>query len=508
MADSVRCTGPLAVHMDALHDWLGRSGCSPGRSVRCEHAFARFSSWMARRHFELADLDGDLIDEYVGQEQERTGSRTPAAFQYLPIARRYLVAAGVMRAAVLVSRRRDGVPRLLVGPLASMIPEMVTWLRLQGYAPGTVKAVAETAARLSAWMHASALAAEDVSHELLERFVVGQTTGPVRHPSSAHRVVTVRKYLTACGVLGEITAAPAQPATPVTTELDAWGGWLRVERGIGATAVADQQRWAEPFLTGLLTADGRIDWAQVDCAGVNRHVAARGSGYSLASRRHLVTAIKSLLRWAFATARTAYPMSGGVLRAPSSRTGLPRGLRPPQVQAITAAADSATATGARDLAVVMMFSRLGLRASEVAGLTLDDIDWAGGRLSVVGKSARKLTLPLPVDVGAALVDYLRVRHACGTDRAVFLRARPPWVRLSRQGISGIVARLAARAGLGTIHAHRLRHTVATQVLAAGGSLVEARELLGHSHTDVTINYARTDLASLRVLTLPWGRLPS
>ncbi len=319
-------------------------------------------------------------------------------------------------------------------------------------------------------MHASALTAGDVSHELLERFVVAQTTGRVRHPSSAHRIVTVRKYLTACGALGEI-AVPGQPVTPVTAELDAWGGWLRAERGIGATTVADQQRWAGPFLTGLLSTDGRIDWTRASCAGVNSYVAARGRGYSLASRRHLVTAVKSLLRrWAFATGRTAYPMSGGVLRAPSSRTGLPRGLRPAHIQAITAAAGSATVMGARDLAVVMMFSRLGLRASELAGLTLDDIDWAGGRLSVVGKSARRLTLPLPADAGAALADYLWVRPARGTDRAVFLRARPPWVRLRRQGTSGIVARLAARAGLGTIHAHRLRHTVAgsSQGRGAGG----------------------------------------
>jgi site-specific recombinase XerC len=142
----------------------------------------------------------------------------------------------------------------------------------------------------------------------------------------------------------------ARPVTPVTAELDAWGGWLRAERGIGAATVADQRRWAGPFLTGLLTADGRIDWTQASCAGVNSYVAARGSGYSLASRRHLVTAVRSLLRWAFATARTAYPISGGVLRAPSCRTGLPRRLRPPQVQAIIAAAGSATATGARDLA--------------------------------------------------------------------------------------------------------------------------------------------------------------
>ena len=506
MAGSVRCTGPLAVHTDALHDWLRLGGCSPARSVRCEHAFARFSSWMARRHLELADLHADLINEYVAQEQERTGSRTPAAFQYLPIARRYLVAAGVMSPAAPASRSRGGVPRLLAGPLASMIPAMVTWLGLQGYAPGTVKSVAETAARLSAWMYASALTAEDVSHELLERFVAAQATGPVRHPSSARRIVTVRKYLAACGALGEMTP-PLQPVTPVTAELDAWCNWLRAERGIGMSSVADQRRWAGPFLTGLTTADGRIDWAQVSCDGANQYVAARGSGYSLSSRRHLVTAVRSLLRWAFATGRIAYPISGGVLRPPPRRPGLPRGLRPSQVQAIISAADSATVTGVRDLAVVMMFSRLGLRAGEVAGLTLDDIDWAGGRLSVVGKPSRRLTLPLPSDVGAALVDYLQVRPVT-TDRAVFVRVRPPWAGLSRQGVSGIVARLAARAGLGTIHAHRLRHTVATGVVAAGGSLIEARELLGHSRTDVTISYARTDLDSLRVLTLPWGRMPS
>jgi len=504
-AGSVRCTGPLAVHMDALHDWLRRSGCSAARSVRCEHAFARFSWWMADRGVGLADLDGHVIEQYIGGEQERIGSRTPAAFQYLPIARRYLTEAGVLAPAGPVIRSRGGVPRLLAGPLTGVVYELVTWMKLQGYAAGTVMSVAETVARLSAWMGTAALTAGDVSDELLERFVTAQASGPVRHPSSAHRIVTVRKYLIACGMLSE-TAAPRLPATPLGIELDAWGGWL-TERGIRASTVADQQRWAGPFLTGLVTADGRIDWAQASCDEANRYVAARGPGYSLSSRRHLVTAVRSLLRWAFATGRIDCPVSAGVLRPPPRRPGLPRGLRPGQIQAITAAADTSAVAGVRDLAVVMMFSRLGLRAGEVAGLMLDDVDWAGGRLSVVGKPARRLTLPLPADVGAALVDYLRIRPA-SADRAVFLRARPPLTRLTRQGISDIVARLAARAGLGTIHAHRLRHTVATRVVAAGGSLDEARELLGHSHADVTINYARTDLDSLRVLALPWGRMPS
>ena len=504
-AGSVRTPGPLAVHMDALHDWLGRTGCSAERSVRCEYAFARLSGWMADRHLQLADLDGDAIGEYIRCEQERIGSTTPSAFQYLPIARRYLAEVGVLAPAPPVVRSRGGVPRLLIGPLTGVIYDLVSWMKVQGYAAGTVMSVAETAARLSAWMGKAALTAGDVSHEVLERFVAAEAAGPVRHPSSARRIVAVRKYLIACGLLGQ-PAVPTLQGTPVTAELDAWGGWL-TGRGIGVSTVADQRRWAGPFLTGLADGDGQVGWAQASCDEANRYVAARGPGYSLSSRRHLVTAVRSLLRWAFATGRIDCPVSAGVLRPPPRRPGLPRGLTPAQVQAITAAADTTTAVGVRDLAVVMMFSRLGLRAGEVAGLMLDDIDWAAGRLSVVGKPARWLMLPLPADVGEALVDYLKVRPA-STDRAVFLRARPPLTRLTRQGISDIVARLAARAGLGIIHAHRLRHTVATQVVAAGGSLTEARELLGHSRADVTVNYARTDLDSLRTLMLPWGRMPS
>lgn len=90
---------------------------------------------------------------------------------------------------------------------------------------------------------------------------------------------------------------------------------------------------------------------------------------------------------------------------------------------------------------------------------------------------------------------------------MFTRLRPPLVGLSNKGVSGVVAHLAAVAGLGTVHAHALRHTAATAVLAAGGSLIEARELLGHARTDTTMLYARTDLAALRVLVPSWAKVP-
>jgi site-specific recombinase XerC len=213
------------------------------------------------------------------------------------------------------------------------------------------------------------------------------------------------------------------------------------------------------------------------------------------------------MRWALAAGRVERDLTGGILRARASRVTLPRGLSVPQVEALLAACDAGTVSAVRDRAVITVLWRLGLRAGETAGLLLDDVGWAAGRLSVVGKNQRRLTLPLPVDVGEALVAWLHVRPAAAVDRALFVRLRSPIRRLSSAGISDIVKHRAEAAGLGVVHAHRLRHSAAMNVIATGGSLVEAQELLGHRSVSSTRAYARTDLASLQTLTVEFGQVP-
>jgi integrase len=176
-----------------------------------------------------------------------------------------------------------------------------------------------------------------------------------------------------------------------------------------------------------------------------------------------------------------------------------------QVVALLGVCDAATALGARDRALVMILVRLGLRAGEAARLRLDDIDWASGHLRVTGKG-REHSLPLPVDVGQALEAWLRLRPPA-LDRAVFVRLRAPRKMITTSGISGVIARLSDLAGIDRIYAHRLRHTAAMDVLAAGGSLNEAKELLGHAYTVTTMGYAKVDLASLRELVVPFGQVP-
>lgn len=497
---------PMQRWAEPLDAWLEASEISPGRSRRAVLAFGRFSVWLLGRGLGAGDVDEDLIDEYIALERDRSGSRVPAAAQYLPLVKRFLAAQGVFALRPPASRSRGGVPRLHGGPLGELVVELVSWMRAEGYSEGTIQPVAGTAARLGCWMGRHRLGVADLDETVLSRFLVSQSRGPHRHPSSRHRMVTVRKYLATVGLLPPPVAGEEVAATPAQRFVDQWAEYMRVKGDLSAGWVSEIRGWVEGFVVGLATGPGgELSWEGVDVMAVNEYVTRRGQGYSLSSRRHLVSAMRGLMDWAFLTGRIERQLSAGVLRPATGVSVVPRVLRPDHVRALIAAADPGTAVGRRDRAIAVTISRLGLRAGEVAGLKLEDINWHSATITVRGKGGRVLTLPIPSDVGQVIVDYLRDgRPPRARDRAVFIRSRPPLVRLDPAGVSTVIAHLASRAGLGTVHAHVLRHTAATAVLAAGGSLLEARELLGHARTETTMVYARADLAALRGLAPAWG----
>jgi site-specific recombinase XerD len=160
--------------------------------------------------------------------------------------------------------------------------------------------------------------------------------------------------------------------------------------------------------------------------------------------------------------------------------------------------------GQRDYAMLVLLARLGLRPGEVASLRLDDIDWRAGELSIMGKGHRIERLPLPVDVGQAVAEYLRdSRPATAEGRTVFVRYRAPHRPLSVTGVTDTVNRAAQRAGLGCIRAHRLRHSAATALVQAGAGLAEVGQVLRHRSLLSTSIYAKVDTEGLRELARPW-----
>jgi integrase/recombinase XerD len=320
---------------------------------------------------------------------------------------------------------------------------------------------------------------------------------------TARALAPLLGYLRGLGVAP--AASPRGAVGPVEVLLADYCDYLAVERGLTADTIEGYVLWVRPFLDGRLRAGDELDLGGLSAADVLAFVVEQCPGRSRGAAKMTVTALRSLLGFLHLRGLVVEPLGDAVPSTASWRlSGLPRALEPEQLDVLLASCDRGTATGRRDFAVLVMLARLGLRAGEVAALGLDDVDWRAGELRIVGKGRRAERLPLPADVGEAIVAYLRDgRPPTALDRSLIVRVRAPHRGLTGGGITQIVFAAAARAGLGAIHAHRLRHTAATQMLRAGASLEEVGQVLRHRQLLTTAIYAKVDRDALRQLARPW-----
>jgi len=198
-------------------------------------------------------------------------------------------------------------------------------------------------------------------------------------------------------------------------------------------------------------------------------------------------------------------MDAVLLSAPAwhDRTPLRSVVTAEEVAALMQSCDPTTVEGSRDLAILLHLARLGLRAGEVAGLALEDMDWRQGIVHVRGKGRRHDDLPLPVDVGAAIAVYCQQHRGASDHRQIFLHVRAPHTALTAGGISSIVSQACLRAGLASFRAHRLRHQAASAMRQAGVPLWEIGKVLRHRHVLTTAHYAKPTVAETRVVARPW-----
>jgi integrase/recombinase XerD len=387
-------------------------------------------------------------------------------------------------------------------PLEAYVDGFRDELHRLGYTPLTAAGHVRLMAHLSRWLAreglpASALTASTVEAYFAQRRAAGYVNE--RTPRALAPLVT---YLQGLGVVAQ--DPPAAPSGPVEVVLARFRDYLLIERGLAATTAVLNVRLVRPFLADRVRADGQLDLAGLQAGEVAAFVLTQSRRWPRSAKR-IVTAVRSLLRFAHVTGLIDQPLAAGVPSpAGWTLTSLPKGLDPAQVTALLAGCDRNTATGRRDFAILTVLVRFGLRAGEVATLTFADIDWRHGELVVRGKGHREDRLPLPTDVGQAIVDYLQhARPATAQGRTVFVRAQAPYRALTSHGVITVVGIASRRAGLGPIAAHRLRHTAATSMLHAGGSLAEIGQVLRHRRMLTTALYAKVDIPRLRVLARPW-----
>jgi integrase/recombinase XerD len=372
----------------------------------------------------------------------------------------------------------------------------------QGYPPSTVHRKKRLFADLSDWLQAQELTAADLSFRLADRFLRDRrSAGLARHKTH----MTLRPIL---DYLHRLKLAPPLEAPvlegPASVILDRYRRFLTMERSLIATTAERYIDRLRPFLDSRNSADA-LELGNLRPADIISFVVARCPRQNSGTAKLTVTALRSFLGFLHLEGITERSLVCAVPSVARRRlVGLPKGLEPDQVQRLLASCHANTPVGCRDLAILTLLVRLGLRRGEVAKLMLDDIDWRAGTIVVRGKGNCIERIPLPQDVGLRLVEYLeQARPVNALGRAVFVRCVAPHHHLTPTRVSTIVADAARRANLGRVHAHRLRHTAAIQLIRTGASLPEIGQLLRHLRTGTTAIYAKVDRNGLRKIARPW-----
>ena len=389
----------------------------------------------------------------------------------------------------------------VTGPLATYSDRFRLELARQGFTPHSASCQLQLMAHASRWLAGNGLGAGDLTPARVKEFLDARRAEGYTLWLSPKAMVPMLGYLRGIGVVA--TPVPAGPSTPAEKLMEAYRTYLVQERGLAVSTVAGYLHVARLFLSTRPAEEG-LGLERLSASDVTTFVLAECTMRTVGSAKYIVCGLRSLLRYLYVGGHIEHELTAAVPRVAGWRlAGLPKAISAHDVARLLGSCDRRSTFGRRDFAVLSVFARLGLRSGEVAALELADIDWRAGEIVIRGKGRRQERLPLPVDVGEAIAGWLRRGRPRCESTKVFTRVRAPHRGLSAGGASAIVMAASVRAGLPAMHAHRLRHTAATEMLRGGASLAEVGQVLRHASVLTTAIYAKVDRSGLRSLALPW-----
>jgi site-specific recombinase XerD len=378
-------------------------------------------------------------------------------------------------------------------------------LKRDGYSSYTAVRYLRAAAHLGHFVHDEGRTLADIDlwtfGEHLRTCRCSRSTGGRRNHHTSFGAKHFRDFLRKIGVCQSDCATPevqrAEPELAVSFKQ-----WLRKHRGAADPTIRLYARDAASLMQAL--GDDASRW---DATGVRKYFMERSDQVRSGSFEKLITSSRAFLRYLAIEGKCQADLDKAVPAYASWRLAeMPRYLTAEQVNGLIDACDGVSPERRRDRAILLLLARLGLRAGDVAQLRLADIEWEIGSLRVCGKSRHEVRLPLPQEVGDAIIAYLECRpSACQSDH-VFLRNIAPYRPfLNGGGVSSLVKHLMKRAGVVTPvkGSHALRHTAATEMLRHGVPLEKIALVLRHRSVDTTAYYAKADIIELKRIAQPW-----
>ncbi|WP_431710607.1 tyrosine-type recombinase/integrase [Glutamicibacter uratoxydans] len=386
----------------------------------------------------------------------------------------------------------------VAGSLEPYVHQFETELNRLNYTYFSAAAQMRLMAHLSRWLWNRNLLAGDLRRELIEEFCKERRSAytSLLTPQALRPLLNL---LAGLGVITEDAMVPDHDPDPPV--LERFETYLRTERRLREISIQAQtsrirrflQRYTPPAGLKALGA-AEVVQASLDEGKSRQPVSVKKFGYVL----------RSFLRYCFTAGELDSDLTGATLivRLPVPSL-LPRGVEAEQIRSLLGACDQNTLAGKRDFALLLLLARLGLRAGEVAGLRLADIDWRHGEILVRGKGSKPELLPMSTEIGEALVNYLQHRPAGIHLPEVFCTLKAPYRILSSPAVWAVVVRGCKKANVEPFGPHKLRHSLAESMVNAQVPLDAISQVLRHENPVTTVNYARVDLPRLRALCQAW-----
>lgn len=394
--------------------------------------------------------------------------------------------------------------RAHLGPLGRYVDSFAEWLSQQGYAAYTLKYRIRLTGALSRFMHQQGLAESELDEKTTVAFLQCRGIDRRIHRNDVPTLRCLMEHLRQSGVI--LPAAPVIDESEMSSITGDFAEYLTRERRLSKVTLTNYIPTVRLLLEDCFGA-GPARLEEITPSDISRFVLRHTPAFSRARAKLTATALRSFFRFLRLRGDITVDLAAAVPTVANWRLAtLPKWIPPDEVEQLMESCDQRTAAGRRNFVILLLLARLGLRSAEVVALTLDDIDWEAGEISIRGKSRRSDRLPLPHDVGEALATYLRYgRPRCST-RQVFIRMKAPYRGfLGSAAVYSLVKRAFDRAGLAPVQKgpHLLRHSLATTMLRNGASLGEIGEILRHRELATTQIYAKVDLGSLRTIAQAW-----
>jgi site-specific recombinase XerD len=403
--------------------------------------------------------------------------------------------------------RPSVIARLRGGPLGPYLDDLATFLHHEGYAPSHIQRSLRAAEQFARWLHEHRTPISALDDAVLQRYVAGLRRDRSGHlPKAAQGLGHLLRCLQRHGVVRPPYVV--LPTSPGEQWLAAYDAHLAQVAGLSLSTRQGYERLVCRFMTACFDAEVP-DWPSVTAAMITTFVTHEATRRQGAGRKLPSVAVRSFLRFLVFRGVLRAGLEAAALAPPQWRhAALPPRLTPEDVERVLAVYHDDTASSRRNRAMLLLLARLGLRTQDVISRGLDDIDWADGRLDLQpGKTHRARSLPLPQDVGQALVVYWQGGRPLSAYRQVFLRGRPPFHPLTKSAVWWIVRQAFTHAGMvvppGSA-SHLFRHTVASQMVNLGARFTDVADVLGHQSLQTTGIYAKLELDALAAVALPWG----